>query len=272
MYGLMNKLPTLYLPHGGGPCFFMDWTMGPPDTWNRMADWLRSIDGQLPSRPKALLVVSAHWEAPVPTVTASKSPPLLYDYSGFPPHTYQLRWPAKGSPELAGRVQELLAKADIETGADGTRGFDHGVFVPLKVAFPDAQLPTVQLSLKAGLDPEQHLAIGRALAPLREEGVLLVGSGMSYHNMRAFMSPSGQALEQSRSFDAWLARTVALEPRERDAGLAAWQRAPFARDCHPREEHLLPLMVVSGAAGQDRGKRVFGDLVMGVAVSAVQFG
>ena len=264
------KLPTLYLPHGGGPCFFMEWTMGPPDTWERMARWLRGIGGGLPEAPRALLVVSAHWEAPVPTVTSSAAPPLLYDYYGFPPHTYELRWPALGSPDLATRVRGLLSKAGIESGEDAKRGFDHGVFVPLKLTYPDAQLPTVQLSLRAGLQPREHLAIGRALAPLRDEGVFLVGSGMSYHNMRGFMTPA--ARPHSQRFDEWIAQTVSLEAAQRDAALSAWQKAPSARESHPREEHLLPLMVMAGAAGEDRGQQVFRDEVMGVVVSAVQFG
>src|SRR5215471_8444862 len=122
------KLPTLFIPHGGGPCFFMEWTMGPPDTWHRMAEWLRSIPGSLPETPRALLVISGHWEAPAPTVTTSAKPSLIYDYGGFPPHTYELKWPAPGAPELAGRVQSLVSGAR----ADATRGFDHGVFIPLK--------------------------------------------------------------------------------------------------------------------------------------------
>jgi aromatic ring-opening dioxygenase catalytic subunit (LigB family) len=264
------KLPTLYLPHGGGPCFYMDWTMGPPDTWDRMAAWLRGIDATLPERPRALLVVSAHWEAPVPTVTTSAAPPLLYDYSGFPPHTYELKWPAPGAPELASRVRQLLSGAGFESGEDGKRGFDHGVFVPLKLSYPDAQVPTVQLSLRAGLDPAEHLAMGRALAPLRDEGVFLVGSGMSYHNMRHFNTRP--AHEPSVRFDAWLGEVAQQEASKRDAALASWTQAPSARECHPREEHLIPLMVAAGAAGIDRGKTVFRDEVMGVAVSAVQFG
>jgi aromatic ring-opening dioxygenase catalytic subunit (LigB family) len=264
------RLPTLYLPHGGGPCFFMDWTMGPPDTWDRTAAWLRGMDASLPETPRALLVVSAHWEAPVPTVTSSAAPPLFYDYYGFPPHTYQLTWPAPGAPELSSRVRHLLSGAGFESGEDARRGFDHGVFIPLKVAYPEAAIPTVQLSLRAGLDPTEHLAIGRALAPLRDEGVLILGSGMSYHNMRGFGTAA--ARDHSVQFDAWLAQVTSQAGPERDAALSAWTRAPSARQSHPREEHLLPLMVTAGAAGHDRGKTVFHDEVMGVAVSAIQFG
>jgi aromatic ring-opening dioxygenase catalytic subunit (LigB family) len=248
----------------------MEWTMGPPDTWDRLAGWLRSLDSLLPARPEKLLVVSAHWEAAVPTVTSSPAPPLLYDYSGFPPHTYELKWPAPGSPELAARVHALLSGSGVESVDEAKRGFDHGVFVPLKVAYPDAHLPTVQLSLRAGLDPKAHLAMGRALAPLRDEGVLIVGSGMSYHNMRAFMSPA--ALSDSERFDAWLERTVGEAPPARDEELAGWEKAPSARQCHPREEHLIPLMVAAGAAGTDAGHVAFRDVVMGSVVSAVRFG
>jgi aromatic ring-opening dioxygenase catalytic subunit (LigB family) len=264
------RLPTLYIPHGGGPCFFMDWTMGPADTWDRMADWLRSIGPSLPRRPDKLLVISAHWEKEVPTVIRSKSPPLLYDYSGFPKSTYELTWPAPGAPELAERVSGLLSSAGIASAETTERGNDHGVFIPLKVAFPEAEFPTVQLSLQAGLDPRSHLAIGRALAPLRDEGVLIIGSGMSFHNMRTFMTAAAKA--DSEAFDDWLSFAVADTPAARDQALEKWTDAPRARACHPREEHLLPLMVAAGAAGKDLGQVVFRDFVMGSTVSAVRFG
>ncbi len=264
------RMPTVYLPHGGGPCFFMDWTMGPRDTWDRTAAFLRGLDASLPRTPTALLVVSAHWEAAVPTVTTHPAPPLFFDYYGFPPHTYELTWPAPGSPALAGRVRSLLGAAGIDAAEDRERGFDHGVFIPLKVAYPDARIPTVALSLDATLDPSRHLAIGRALAPLRDEGVLIVGSGMSYHNMRGFGDARSRA--KSATFDAWLGGAVEASPRERDAALSSWAKAPLAREIHPREEHLLPLMVAAGAAGDDRGSVAFRDEVMGVVVSAARFG
>jgi aromatic ring-opening dioxygenase catalytic subunit (LigB family) len=267
-----TRMPTIFLPHGGGPCFFMEWTMGPADTWDAMAAWLRSVKDSLPEKPKALLVISAHWEESVPTVLSASAPPLLFDYYGFPKHTYDLTWPAPGSPELAARVRDLLSAAKIESKTDDKRGFDHGVFVPLKVAFPDADIPTVQLSLCTDLDPTQHIAIGKALAPLRDEGVLIIGSGMSYHNMRGFMSGGGSRTA-SQHFDEWLVGAVTKDdPKARDEALIAWAKAPSARDVHPREEHLLPLMVAAGAAGDDRGTRVFQGDVMNVLVSAVRFG
>jgi len=263
-------MPTLYIPHGGGPCFFMDWTMGPKDTWDAMAAWLRALPGTLPTTPKTLLVISAHWESDVPAVTTAPAPPLLFDYSGFPKHTYELTWPAPGAPALAQRVRGLLAEAGIETREDDKRGFDHGVFIPLKVAFPDADIPTVQLSLQKGLSPEAHVAIGRALAPLRDEGVLIIGSGMSYHNMRGFMNPA--SLGHSQRFDTWLENSAKQTDGARSTALAGWRSAPSGPESHPREEHLIPLMVAAGAASTDAGHVVFRDEVMGVVVSALQFG
>jgi aromatic ring-opening dioxygenase catalytic subunit (LigB family) len=215
-------------------------------------------------------VVSAHWEQPEPTVLSAAEPPLLYDYYGFPPHTYELTWPAPGSPELAERIVQLLAAARIEADRDETRGFDHGVFIPLKLSYPDANIPTVQLSLMEGLDPARHIAIGRALSALRDEGVVIIGSGMSYHNMRGFGRP--ESLPASRAFDAWLADTVTAPQSERERRLIAWTDAPEARAVHPREEHLLPLMVAAGAAGPDAGSTIFRDDVMAVTVSGTRFG
>jgi aromatic ring-opening dioxygenase catalytic subunit (LigB family) len=266
-----QRMPVISLPHGGGPCFFMDWRMGPPDTWERTAAYLRGIKEGLPAAPKALLVVSAHWEEPAFTVTTRPTPQLLFDYYGFPRHTYELKWPAPHAPALAERVQTLLRAAGLPAAADPERGLDHGVFVPLKVAWPEAEVPTVQLSLRRGLDPAEHLAMGRALAPLRDEGVLIVGSGMSFHNMRAF-GGGGAALAASEAFDGWLADSVTAAPAQRDERLAGWAAGPSARFCHPREEHLLPLMVVAGAAGADAGRVPFRDVVMGVRVSAHHFG
>lgn len=262
--------PTIFLPHGGGPCFFMDWD--PPDTWERMAAFLRSVPELVGARPKALLVISGHWEERVPTVNVRARPDLLFDYGGFPDHTYRLTWPASGSPELAGRVRELLTRADIQSAENGTRGLDHGVFVPLKLVFPEAEAPTVQLSLRRDLDPASHLALGRALAPLRGEGVLIVGSGMTAHNMRRFRWDNEGLDADSVRFDEWLGKAVEAEPEERGRLLAGWADAPGARESHPREEHLLPLHVVAGAAGTDKGRRVLADHVLGTAQSAFLFG
>jgi len=159
-------LPTLFIPHGAGPCFFMDWTRGPADTWDRTAAWLKGLVAGLPERPKAILIVSGHWEEPVFTVGSAPRPGMIFDYYGFPEQTYRLRFDAPGSPALAARVRELLGAAGIPTAEDAQRGYDHGVFAPLLLATPQADIPVVQLSLRADLDPQAHLAAGRALAPL----------------------------------------------------------------------------------------------------------
>jgi aromatic ring-opening dioxygenase catalytic subunit (LigB family) len=234
-----------------------------------LAQFLRGVRHLPQTPPRALLVISAHWEEPRPTVTTGEKPPLLFDYYGFPAESYQLTWPAPGNPALAERVQQLLGAAGIASDQNAERGFDHGTFVPLKLAYPDAEVPTVQLSLKAGLDAREHLAIGRALEPLRSEGVFIIGSGMSYHNMRA-MGPQGRPA--ASSFDAWLRDAATRPALERDARLAEWTSAPAARAAHPREEHLLPLMVVAGAAGQDLGRVAHHGTLLGLELSGYAFG
>lgn len=264
-----DRLPVVYLPHGGGPWPFIDMPIGEPKELEALTIYLQQLKVLPRTPPKALLVISAHWEEPVPTVMSSPKPPMLYDYYGFPPESYRITWPAPGNPELAQRVRGLLEKAGFQTGADTHRGFDHGTFVPLKLTYPQAEIPTVQLSLKEGLNPAEHLAMGRALAPLRDEGVFIIGSGMSYHNMRGF-GPAGRA--SSETFDAWLREAVTAEPAQRDEKLSKWASAPAARQCHPREEHLLPLMVIAGAAGADKGVTGYSASLLGVAVSAFHFG
>lgn len=268
-----QRLPTLFISHGGGPWPFVDMSpLAPQAVWDRLEAYLRGINASLPTQPKAVLVISGHWEEEVPTVCTGANPPMLYDYFGFPEHTYRLNYPAPGAPELAARIGTLLADTGMAVGEDAARGFDHGVFVPFMLMYPDADMPIVQLSLRNDLDPAAHLAIGRALAPLRDEGVLIVGSGLSYHNLRAFISQDRRDIDASEQFDAWLTDAVALDTADRDDRLIAWEAAPGARLCHPRADHLLPLMVAAGAAGADRGQRVYHDRFSGKAVSGYRFG
>lgn len=264
------RMPTWFIPHGGGPCFFMDWN--PPDEWNRMEAFLRGLSATLPQRPTAIVLVSAHWLEADVAVASGRNPDLIYDYYGFPPHTYQLRYPAPGAPELAARIGDLLTARSIASHADSTRGFDHGVFIPLLLMFPQADIPVVPVSLLDSLDPAAHIEAGRALAPLRDEGVLIVGSGMSFHNMRGYGDPRFAPI--SDRFNRWLVDTVESPATERDRALSGWDQAPDARLCHPprAEEHLLPLMVAAGAAGADAGRCVFSDRVMQTTVSAFRFG
>jgi aromatic ring-opening dioxygenase catalytic subunit (LigB family) len=270
--GKSMRMPTFYIPHGGGPCFFMDWpaAMGGPDTWKNMAAWLGQLPELVGARPEAIVVISGHWEEGEFTVNSGAHPELLFDYYGFPEHTYRLEYPAPGAPALAREICSLLEGAGIRAGKNSERGFDHGVFIPFKVIYPQADIPIVQLSLKEGLDPAEHIAAGRAIAPLRERGVLIVGSGMSYHNLRE-MGRDVRAV--SDQWDAWLTRAVSA-PSEaaRAEALARWEEAPGARRAHPREEHLIPLMVAAGAGGEDIGKKVLSDHVLGTTVSAFQFG
>lgn len=268
-----SRLPTLYLPHGGGPCFFMPPTpLFPAGTWDKLAAYLRGIDAELGQRPRAVLVISAHWECPVPTVLNAEQYQLLFDYHGFPEETYRLTYPAKGSATVAARVRELLQQAGIQTEEEDERGLDHGVFVPFKLIYPAADMPIVQLSLQHNLDPAQHLAMGRALMPLRDEGVLIAGSGNSYHNLREFFSCKPQAAAASAEFDTWLGAAVQAAPAQRERLLTDWRTAPGAAACHPRSEHLLPLMVVAGAAGDDMGTISYREQMFGKMFSGFRFG
>jgi len=263
-------LPTYFINHGGGPCFYLD--PGPlRDTWRELEGYLQRFGDRLTQEPRAVLVVSAHWQEDCPTVNAAAFPPLLFDYSGFPPQTYQLTWPAPGSPALALRVQELLEGAGIANAQNEARGWDHGVFVPMKVMFPDAGLPVVQLSLQRGLSPEIHLAIGRALKPLRREGVLIIGSGQTYHNIWGFMGGRGGVDAAAEGFDAWL-RQVVPDGATRDRALVNWEGAPGARHAHPHEDHLLPLMVAAGAASGEAGHIDFQGYALGKPISGFRFG
>jgi len=263
------RLPVVFLPHGGGPWPFVELPFGSKTELDALATYLRSIRTLPNAAINAVLVISAHWEEPVPTVMSGAHPPMLYDYYGFPKEAYEITWPAPGHPHVAARVRQVLAAAGFETAANAERGFDHGTFVPLKLAYPNADVPTVQLSLKQGLDPAEHLAIGRALAPLRDEGVFIVGSGMTFHNLRAF-GPQSQGV--SEVFDRWLREACVLNQPARDEQLTKWLQAPAARTVHPREEHLLPLMVIAGAAGSDRGSVAYNGTLLDLRLSAYHFG
>lgn len=221
--------PVLSIPHGGGPCFFMVWE--PADTWTGMADFLTQAAASLAARPKAILVISAHWQSDTLRVTSAAAPSLLYDYYGFPAHTYALQYPAAGEPDLARQITARLTEAGHPTVLDSERGFDHGVFVPLKLMFPEADIPVVQLSLQRDLNPETHLAIGQALAPLREQGVLIIASGMSFHNMAGYGNPA--FTEPSQAFDSWLTEAVTASPQFRHDSLCQWQQAPMRISATP---------------------------------------
>lgn len=264
-----KRLPTYFISHGGGPWPYV------PEMRARMQVLeasLVDIPRQIGTTPRAVLMVSGHWEAPQFQVMGNAHPPMVYDYTGFPSHTYQVRYQAPGAPDVAQRIQQLGQIAGIAIGLDTRQGFDHGTFAPLAVMYPDADVPVLQLSLKMGYDPSEHLALGRALAPLRDEGVLIIGSGLSYHNLR-IMGPAARL--PSAQFDAWLqVAVVASPPDERTAQLKAWSTAPAARVCHPHEDHLIPLMVAVGAAEDEVATLMYHEsgFFGGVTASSFRFG
>jgi aromatic ring-opening dioxygenase catalytic subunit (LigB family) len=265
------RQPAIFIPHGGGPCFWIEFPppFG-PGAWDGLRAYLAGLVDSLPERPKAFVVVTAHWEETQPTVSVAAAPGMLYDYYGFPAHTYQLKYPAPGAPAIAAEVKSLIAAAGLRVGEDGERGFDHGVFAPFLIVDPAAQIPVVMMSLQRDLEPALHIAVGKALAPLRDRGIAIVGSGMSFHDLRRFRDGDGRA---SQTFDAWLDETLTKsDPATREQRLARWSEAPAARACHPREEHLLPLMVVVGAAEASAGAVSFREAIGGKTISAFRFG
>lgn len=263
------RLPVVYIPHGGGPWPFVELGLDPVEV-ETLKQYLASVR-QLPSvKPRAVLMVSAHWEESVLTLQSAERPSMYYDYYGFPPASYALQWPAPGAPQVAAEIQVLLEKAGWKTALDARRGYDHGTFIPMMLTYPQADVPTLQLSLKKGLDPAEHLAIGQALAPLREQGIFIIGSGMSFHNLSILREPRARPV--AATFDRWLQETVTATPAERNQRLKQWVEAPAGRQAHPREEHLLPLMVVAGAAGNERGQIGFSGQIFGLQTTGVHFG
>ena len=264
-----TRLPTYFVSHGGGPWPFMKEQYG--SAFDQLEASLAGIAREAGVRAKAVLVVTSHWETPEFSLSSGERPGMIYDYGGFPPHTYQVRYPAPGDPALARRAASLLQAAGIASALDPARGFDHGTFSMLYPMYPQAGMPVVQLSIRQGYDPLAHVAAGRALAALRDEGVLIIGSGLSFHNLRLFGPAGGEA---SHQFDAWLNPAMALPPAERLDALLHWDKAPAARIAHPREDHLVPLMVVLGAAENEPASAVYHeDRFFGaLAVTSFRFG
>ena len=243
---MKSRPQVLFLSHGGGPMPLLGDTKHEP-----MINCLKTIAKNI-KKPSAILVISAHWEEKVPTITSGRNPSLTYDYYGLPQASYEIQYPCLGEPKLAERIHTLFNQANIAAAVDPKRGLDHGVFVPLKIMYPDADIPCVQLSLLNSLNPADHLNLGKALQGLEEENLLVIGSGFSFHNMKAFFaSPTSESKTRNELFEDWLADTcvkLEMSEDEREQRLVHWENAPFARYCHPREEHLLPLLVCCGLA------------------------
>ena len=254
-----NKARIVFFSHGGGPLPILG------DAGHKaMVDFMHRLPSQL-GRPDAILVISAHWEEGAATLLGSYTPPMLYDYYGFPDEAYEITYPAPGSPDLANRIAGLLRKCNIPARIDPQRGFDHGLFVPLKLMYPHADIPSLQLSLLRGLDPAAHIALGKALRELMHENILVVGSGFSFHNMRAFTWQGTSVPDPANdAFQHWLIEvcTGPMSQSERERRLIEWEKAPSARYCHPREEHLLPLHVCFGMSDKP-ATTVFDDHILG---------
>jgi aromatic ring-opening dioxygenase catalytic subunit (LigB family) len=265
------RMPTYFLSHGGGPWPWLKAERG--TMYDQLEASLHDVRRELRQAPRAVLMISGHWEADRFLLSSAARPPMLYDYNGFPEHTYRIRYDAPGDPALAETVRTMLERGGLDSGLDLQRGFDHGTFTVMHEMYPDANMPLVQLSIRADYDPAAHIKVGELLAPLRDEGVLIVGSGFSYHDTQGMRSSAGG--EASASFDQWLNDTlIRSSPDERRRRLLRWLAAPAARAAHPSEDHLIPLMVAVGAAGDEVGARIYHqmDFMGAITVSSYRFG
>lgn len=264
----------LFIPHGGGPLPLLD-----DPGYARLAETLKTL-GPCVAGCKAIIVVTAHWETDRPTLTNEAMPGMLYDYYGFPEEAYHIQYPAPGAPLLAEQVAASLVANGFDPTFDEGRGFDHGVYVPMTLIWPEATIPILQMSVMSSFNPAEHIALGRALAPFLQDDVALIGSGFSFHNLGAltgrgaFDKVEGHSL--ARAFHEYLDRSICdpdLTAEEREQVLIDWADAPGARFCQPREEHLLPLHVCLGAAmaaGMD-AERIFGEPVKGYQTSGYRW-
>jgi len=267
-----NRTPVIFIPHGGGPWHVVDGAMGDPVGYSRLSDWLHEIGKRYISQAKAILVISGHWEEHIPTINFGNDVPLLYDYYGFPKHTYNLSWSAKGDAVIAAEVEKVLKNSGFHVGKEYSRGYDHGVFVPLMVAAPNVQIPVIQLSLVDSLNAQTHISLGKALEPLRNMGILIIASGMTFHNMEGFFNKNERLVKLSDNFNTWLNNSVSTPGEdERNRLLENWASAPGAKESHPRSEHFIPLLVAAGAAGKSKGTCRFSEYLMGYKISGYIF-
>lgn len=265
---MSNTLPTYFISHGGGP-----WPWVPPmrEFFAPLEASLKQMVADFGAKPKAILMISGHWEEENVAIMGAAKPPMIYDYSGFPAHTYEIQYNAPGAPGIAARTLDLLQSAGINAHIDPARGYDHGLYAPMEIMYPDADMPIFQVSMLKSYDPADHIAIGRALKPLRDEGILIVGSGLSFHNLRL---PRGVGKAPSAEFDAWLYEAMNAAPDARRAAMLNWENAPAARICHEEEDHLVPLFVALGAAENEAAERIYHHTseMTGITVSNYKFG
>ena len=260
---IMMKAPVIFIPHGGGPMPLL----GEPNHLP-LVNFLQNLAVSL-TKPKAIIIISAHWETDLATVTSGAKPDLIYDYSGFPKESYEIKYPVAGHTELAHKVEALIQASGMKAKTDFHRGLDHGVFVPLKLMYPNADVSVVQLSLLNSLDAKKHIELGKSLGQLCDDGIMIIGSGFSFHNMNAFMKNDSNNQSRSLEFDTWLNQILLsdeLSFKQKQDALTHWEQGPQARFCHPREEHLLPLHVCFGAATAANltARNVFDERLLGV--------
>jgi len=255
-----TRLPTAFVSHGGGPSFFIDGKGGPMSEIDMHSEPKKSLE-RLPKqlgaeKPDAIVIVTAHWEGGGEVLISGKDEytKLYYDYGGFPAFTYELQYRAPAHPKLAAQIAKMLTDSNIPAKLDKKRDWDHGVFIPLKVMFPNADIPVVAVSILSSYDPAAHIAVGKALAPLRDQNVLILGSGFATHN---FDPKSGVA---NVPFTTAVTQAIALPQAEREQAFVNWTKFPMARLAHAQEDHFMPLHVVVGAAGSDSGKALFSSV------------
>ena len=259
--------PVLYLPHGGGPLPILG-----DKAHEKMVSFLKEITSRL-GTPSTILVISAHWEEEIATITSGSHPGIISDYYGFPAEAYRIQYAALGHPQLTKEAFELITASGIPASLDEQRGFDDGLFVPLKLMYPEAQIPCLQLYLLKNFDPRKHIALGKAITPLRKKNILIISSGMSFHNLKVFFSREIDRSQENNEFNSWLIEACtsqALSPEKRKQQLIEWEKAPSARFCHPIEDHLVPLHVCYGVAcaGTPIAEVVFNQEIMGKRVTS----
>lgn len=259
----------VFISHGGGPMPLL----GDPQH-AELVSLLKALPDRL-RRPKLIVVISAHWESDAIAITSSATPALLFDYYGFPEESYRFSYPAPGAPQDAQEIANTLEQEGFKVVLDSQRGLDHGVFIPLMLMYPDAEIPVLQVSLAASLDAAQHIALGEALAKAALPETLFIGSGFSFHNMRAFFANTPEIRQANEQFEAWLQDTLLTGGHDIAAmkqRMTEWHTAPGAHFCHPREEHLLPLHVCLGLAGRaaDRNDKI--EILHKVASNFMWFG
>jgi 4,5-DOPA dioxygenase extradiol len=258
----MTRLPSVFISHGSPMHALQPGPAG--EAW-------QALGRRLP-RPRAMLIASAHWETNVPMLTGSARPETIHDFYNFPEPLYRLRYPAPGAPELAQRAQALLRHAGFTAAIDGCRGLDHGAWTPLLYAYPEHDVPVVQLSVQPALGPRHHLNLGKALRPLAEEGVLVIGSGHLTHNLRDWARGQGRPEPYAREFQAWVFER--LKEKDLEALADYRSRSPHGVRAHPTDEHFLPLFVALGAAQETaQPERIYDAIDAGVlAMDAYVFG